>query len=57
MCVEDERRILLETLDRINQALKHDTNCLTSTRRGEVNPDRAYIELAQQLLYQLPEPA
>lgn len=56
MSSSEERRILLETLDRINQALRHDANCLTSTRCGEVNPDRAYIELTQQLLFQLPDP-
>lgn len=46
----EQRRIALETLDNVNKARKQDANCLTSTRAGEVNPDRAYIELVRELL-------
>lgn len=56
MSATEERRILLETLDRINQSLKSNSNALTSTRAGGVDPERAYIELTRQILFQLPDP-
>lgn len=56
MSASEERRILLETLDRINQSLKSNSNALTSTQAGNVDPERAYIELTQRIIYQLPEP-
>lgn len=41
---------ILETLARINSALSQDSNALTSTRSGEVNPGAAYVELVRELL-------
>jgi hypothetical protein len=41
---------ILDTLARINQTLAQDSNALTSTRSGEVNPGAAYIELVRELL-------
>lgn len=41
---------LLDTLARINAALAQDSNALTSTRSGEVNPGAAYIELIRELV-------
>lgn len=44
------QEVVLETLDNVNKLVKDDPNCLTSTKSGEVNPGRAYIELVRDLL-------
>ncbi len=44
------KSIILETLANINAAIAADKNALTSTRAGEVSPERAYIELVRELL-------
>lgn len=41
---------ILATLARINAALAADPNCLTLTKSGGVNPDKAYIELVRDLV-------
>lgn len=45
-----QNQIILETLDRINKALESDKNALTSTRAGDVEPERAYIELVREII-------
>ena len=42
--------LILETLARVNAALHKDPNALTTCRDGSVNPEKAYIELVQELL-------
>lgn len=44
------RKIVLETLDRVNFQITQNSNALVSTRSGEVNPETAYIELVKELL-------
>ncbi len=34
----------------LNAALEDDRNALVSTKEGEMNPSRAYIELVQDIL-------
>ena len=41
---------IIETLARINSTLAQDSNALTATRSGEVNPGAAYIELVRELV-------
>lgn len=47
---EDRQRITLETLDNLNRIWNCNSNVLPSTRSGEVNPEKAYIELVRELL-------
>lgn len=41
---------IIETIAQVNKSLASDANALTLTNAGEVNPDRAYIELIQGLV-------
>ena len=51
MNLADRSRIVLETLDNVNDAFdKGKGNTLVATTIGEVNPGAAYIELVRQLL-------
>lgn len=43
-------------LDNVNKMVKSDPNCLIGTKSGEVNPERAYVDLVRDILqlYQQP---
>lgn len=44
------KQIILDTLARINAAITSDANAISTTRSGEINPERAYIELVREVL-------
>jgi hypothetical protein len=41
---------IFETLRLVNDAVVKDKNAITSTTSGEINPDKAYIQLIQSIL-------
>lgn len=45
-----QHEIVLDTIRCINTAIRQDPNSLTTTRAGDVAPERAYIELIRELL-------
>lgn len=45
-----KEKIILETLRRLNDAIKSNPNALVVTNDGDVDPDTAYIELVRALL-------
>jgi hypothetical protein len=50
---EEKVSVILETLHMVNVAVSNDANSLTSTFKGQVDPDRAYLEIVQKLVEQL----
>lgn len=44
------RKIVLETLDRVNAMIESHSNALVISRAGNVDPETAYIELVKELL-------
>lgn len=50
MKAQSKTDVILKTLGMVNAALEDDRNALVTTKDGEVNPSRAYIELVQDIL-------
>jgi hypothetical protein len=51
MKTEQQKTIILETLDQVNKAWNSGKeNSLVSSRSGEVHPSAAYLELIRELL-------
>ena len=50
MTKERKAEIVLDTLKRVNDALKSNPNALVRTTHGEINPEAAYIELVASVV-------
>lgn len=50
MTKERKAELVLDTLKRVNDALKNNPNALVRTTHGEINPEAAYIELVASVV-------
>lgn len=47
---DQRKKVVIDTLERVNSALQSDANAMVTTTDGECNPERAYVELVRKLV-------